>query len=158
MTSGGRCLSHARPNSGFTLLEILVVLTLMSLAYALAPPMFASGVSTTELKGASRQIAAGLRKARSQAIFTRQETTLNVDVDAHTFTLTGDSKVHRLPEKSKVSVFSAQSDAVVGKSGAIRFYPDGSSTGGRITVTAGERKYLVDVSWLTGQVEIREMP
>ena len=40
------------------------------------------------------------------------------------------------------------------KVGAIRFYPDGSSTGGRITVASGERKYLVDVDWLTGRVSI----
>ena len=36
----------------------------------------------------------------------------------------------------------------------IRFYSDGSSTGGRITVASGERKYLVDVDWLTGRVSI----
>ena len=42
------------------------------------------------------------------------------------------------------------------KRGAIRFYPDGSSTGGRITVSSGERKFLVDVDWLTGRVSIED--
>jgi general secretion pathway protein H len=40
--------------------------------------------------------------------------------------------------------------------GAIRFYPDGSSTGGRITVTFGRTQYLVDVDWLTGRVSITD--
>ncbi len=39
---------------------------------------------------------------------------------------------------------------------SIRFYPDGSSTGGRNTGSSGEGKYLVDVDWLTGRVSIAD--
>ena len=38
--------------------------------------------------------------------------------------------------------------------GSIRFYPDGGSNGGRITVASGARKFDVDVDWLTGRVAI----
>ena len=44
--------------------------------------------------------------------------------------------------------------AVDDKIGSIRFYPDGGSNGGRITVASGERKFEVDVDWLTGRVAI----
>jgi general secretion pathway protein H len=54
----------------------------------------------------------------------------------------------------ELKLFTAQTEAVSERKGAIRFYPDGSSTGGRITVASGERKYLVDVDWLTGRVSI----
>ena len=40
--------------------------------------------------------------------------------------------------------------------GAIRFFPDGSSTGGRVTLMVGERSYAVDVDWLTGRVRVLE--
>ena len=40
------------------------------------------------------------------------------------------------------------------RQGSIRFFPDGGSNGGRITVASGERKYEVDVDWLTGRVAI----
>ena len=40
------------------------------------------------------------------------------------------------------------------KTGAIRFFPDGGSDGGRVTIAAGERKYEVDIDWLTGRVAI----
>ena len=40
------------------------------------------------------------------------------------------------------------------KVGSIRFYPDGGSNGGRITLGAGDLKYEVDVDWLTGRVAI----
>lgn len=39
---------------------------------------------------------------------------------------------------------------------AVRFYPDGSATGGRITVSGAERTYHVMLDWLTGTVSIVE--
>ena len=42
--------------------------------------------------------------------------------------------------------------------GSIRFYPDGSSNGGRVTVGAGGRAFAVDVDWLTGHVTINDAP
>ncbi len=126
----------------------------MAMAYTLASPMISSGVSGTELKASARQLAAGLRKARSEAIAVRRETVMTVDVEGRQFQLTGDPRVYRLPQSVAVQLFTAQSEQVTGTAGAIRFFPDGGSTGGRITVTSNQRKYDVDINWLTGQVAI----
>jgi len=142
-----------RRQHGFTLLEILVVLALMAMMYALVPPMFSSGGST-ELRAAARQLAAGLRKARGHAISSRQEATLTVDVEQHHFKVAGDPRRYSLPKSAELSVYTAQSEAVEDKVAAIRFYPDGSSTGGAITVADGTAKFRVDVDWLTGNVTI----
>jgi general secretion pathway protein H len=53
-----------------------------------------------------------------------------------------------------LKLFTAQKDLVDEKVGSIRFFPDGGSNGGRITVASGERKFEVDVDWLTGRVAI----
>jgi len=143
----------SRRQRGFTLLEILVVLALMGMMYALVPPMFSTG-GTTELRAAARQLAAGLRKARGHAIASRQEAILTVDVEGHRFRVAGDSRDYPLPKTAKLSVYTAQSEVVEGREAAIRFYPDGSSTGGAITVASGETKFRVDVDWLTGNVTI----
>jgi len=63
-------------------------------------------------------------------------------------------RVHRLPERIELKLYTAQRDLVNDNVGAIRFFPDGGSDGGRITLTAGTRKYDVDVDWLTGRVAI----
>jgi general secretion pathway protein H len=144
------------PQGGFTLIELLVVVVIMAMAYAVAAPMVSSGVSGTELKASARQLAAGLRKARSDAVAKRQETTVTVDVEGRQFQLTGDQRIHRLPKSVAVTLFTAQSETVSAGTGAIRFFPDGGSTGGRVTVTSHDRKYEVDVNWLTGQVSIFE--
>lgn len=143
-----------RRQAGFTLIELLVVTLIMVMAYSLAGPLVSTGVSGTELKASARQLAAGLRKARSEAIARRHETALTVDLQERRFQLSGDQRIYRLPGNIEVKLFTAQSELVNQNTGAIRFYPDGGSTGGRITVAAQGRKYDVDVNWLTGQVAI----
>ena len=38
--------------------------------------------------------------------------------------------------------------------GAVLFFPDGGSTGGRITIVRDQRRYDVRIDWLTGQVTV----
>ena len=145
----GGCAASA----GVTLLELLIVLSIMALVSALVLPMFGSGVSTGELKAAARQVAAGLRLARSEALATRQETRVMLDLERRTF--------QTEPERASTRCRADRAQAVHGAersrqraAGAIRFFPDGGSNGGRITLAVGERKYDVDVDWLSGRVAI----
>lgn len=138
-----------------TMIEILVVLSIMAIGAALVVPMVSgSGASTGDLKSAARQIAAGLRLARSEAVAQRRETTVTLDLEARTFQVAGDGRDVALPPKVELKLFTAQSDLLNEKQGAIRFFPDGGSNGGRVTVSSGERKFEVDVDWLTGRVAI----
>jgi len=139
--------------AGVSLLELLIVLTILALASAIVIPML-SGVSNAELRGAARQLASGLRLARSEAVSHRRETFLVVDLAGRRFKVDRDPQEHALPRNVELKLFTAQKDLVDEKIGAIRFYPDGGSNGGRITVGSGERKFEVDVDWLTGRVAI----
>ena len=142
------------PDAGVTLVELLVVLTLMAIIAAIAIPMLGPGVSNAELRSAARQVAAGLRMARDDAVATRTDTRVTLDLEHRTFQIERDPRVHALPRELEMKLFTAQSDIVDEHVGAIRFYPDGGSTGGRVTLSAGERKFDVDVDWLTGRVAI----
>jgi general secretion pathway protein H len=143
-----------QPAAGVTLLELLVVLSIMAIVAALVLPRLGGGVSTGELKGAARQLAAGLRFARSEALATRRETQVVMDLEHRSFHVARDGREQALPRQIELKLFTAQSDLVSDKVGAIRFFPDGGSNGGRVTLGAGERKYNVDVDWLTGRVAI----
>jgi len=140
--------------AGVTLLELLIVIALMRIVAALVVPMFGGPVSTSELRATARQLAAGLRLARSEAVSERRETFLVVDVAGKRFKVDREAREHALPSKVDLKLFTAQNDLVSENVGAIRFYPDGGSNGGRITVAAGARKFNVDVDWLTGRVAI----
>ncbi len=141
---------------GFTLLEMLLVLVIAAAGYALAVRFTSGGISGAELKSATRAVAAGLRDARGTAIARQDTATLTLDVERRSFEVSGAGRARSLPERLELKLYTAQSEIVDEKRGAIRFYPDGSSTGGRITVASGERKFLVDVDWLTGRVSIKE--
>jgi general secretion pathway protein H len=140
--------------TGFTLIELLVVLSILAIVSAMVIPRMLTGPSTTELRSAARQVAAGLRFARSEAVARRQEARLTLDLEHQRFAVEGDDRVRPLPRGIGVKLFTAQADLVSDKVGSIRFFPDGGSNGGRVTVFAGERKYDVDVDWLTGRVAI----
>ena len=140
---------------GFSLLELLVVVTIMGAVYILVPRFFLSGVSGADLRASSRDVAAGLRQARSLAVSGKRETAVTLDLDKRVFALSGNSRQFQLPEQLELKLYTAQSEIVNERQGAIRFFPDGSSTGGRVTLASGERKFLVDVDWLTGKVSIK---
>jgi general secretion pathway protein H len=149
-------LAPRAASAGVTLLELLIVLSIMAIVAALVLPMFGGGVSTGELKSAARQVAAGLRVARSEALATRRETRVVLDLEHRTFRIDRDASVHALPERLELKLFTAQSDLVNDKVGAIRFFADGGSNGGRVTLAAGARKYDIDIDWLTGRVAIQD--
>ena len=139
---------------GFTLLEVIVVLVLAGIMYTLLLAVPMRGASGADLKSAARTLASGLRQAQTTAMSTRRDAVLTVDVEAREFLMPGEDQPRKLPDGLDLKLYTAQSEVANASKGAIRFYPDGSSTGGRITVSAGERKYLVDVDWLTGRVSI----
>ena len=141
---------------GFTLIEVLVVLFIGALVYSLLLGVPLRGTSTADLKASARTLAAGLRQAQTTALATRRDALLTIDLEAREFLVTGSDTTRSLPKGLELKLFTAQQEVTSESRGSIRFYPDGSSTGGRITVAAGERKYLVDVDWLTGRVSIAD--
>ena len=139
---------------GVTLLELLIVLAIMAIVAGFVIPMFGGPVSTSELRSAARQLAAGLRLAQSEAVSQRRQTFLVLDVAGKRFKVDNDPQEHKLPSKIELKLFTAQNDLVSESVGSIRFFPDGGSNGGRITVASGDRKFDVDIDWLTGRVAI----
>ena len=141
---------------GFTLVEVMMVLVLAVVIYGFLVAIPLRGTSVADLKSAARTLASGLRQAQSTAMVTRRDASLSLDLDAREYLLPGESEARKLPDNIDLKLYTAQSEVTSDKKGAIRFYPDGSSTGGRITVSSGERKFLVDVDWLTGRVTIKD--
>ena len=142
-----------RRGRGFTLLEVVLVLVVMALGAALTLPALVRP-SGTELRTAAGSVVAGLRRAREAAVNAQRAATLSVDIAERSFTVDGAGPPRRLPESIALSLFTARSEVQDDQHGRIRFFPDGSSTGGRVTLAQGERRYHVDVDWLTGQVRV----
>jgi general secretion pathway protein H len=118
--------------AGFTLLEILVVLTIMALVALIAAPRFHAS-NGPNIRMAAQAVAEQLRLSRANAI--DHATIETVDLDAlrarigfhGTISLDGDGK--------------------------LLFFPDGSATESRIVLATGDGEKLpLIVDWLTGTV------
>jgi general secretion pathway protein H len=144
----------SRARLGFSLIELLLVIIIIAAGSVMIVRFVGGGTPTWELKGGARKVAAAMRMARSDALTTRKETTVTIDLERREFLVSGDSRTHALPPRAEVKLFTADQEVISQTQGAIRFYGDGSSTGGRVTISEGERKFEVDVDWLTGRVRI----
>ncbi|MGR9106179.1 MAG: GspH/FimT family protein [Gammaproteobacteria bacterium] len=156
MTRTNRDLSARNENraAGFTLLELLLVLTIAVIAMVVVVPNFAKGIDAVRLQSTSREIASALRYLRGHAVSQHVQAEFNVDVDANVYRITGRQKNYTVPRSIKMRLITADTEITGANSGTIRFFPDGSSTGGRVILRTGNRKRLLDVNWLTGQIEI----
>ena len=141
--------------SGFTLLELLVVMTIVALIYAVLPSGLFGG-SGVELRVTARQVADDLRRARGQAIASNQDTAFLLDVENRRFGIAGRGELEPLPDSIEAKILTAAEEQVVEGQGLIRFFPDGSSTGGSVTLSGAGRSYEVSVRWLTGEVRLAE--
>lgn len=143
-------------HKGFTLIELLIVIVIIAVTAAVVAPNIGSGNQTATINGAAREIASALRFARGHALTHRKESVLMLNLEDNTYRLTDKDKIYKIAKEIAVSLDAAQSQVLDENHGGIRFFPDGSATGGRITLELGTNKRQLDVNWLTGQVEIED--
>jgi general secretion pathway protein H len=135
---------------GFTLLAVILLIGIAAAAVSFS---VSQGLASARVRAASSELAGALRATRAQAIVRGQEQNFDVDTRANSYRNVKQHDV-RLPKGLRVSITSAKEDQPNDHTGRIRFFPDGSSTGARITLQSGKRQWHVNVSWLTGEVRV----
>jgi general secretion pathway protein H len=142
-------------NKGFTLIEMILVLVIAGLLLAAVGPRIAAGIGGIEFHAAAREIASALRATRAKAVAERREAALTVYIAEHAYDIDA-GKRYSIAEDIGISVYTVAEQVLDSDRGAIVFYPDGSASGGRITLEYRGQKRLIDINWLTGLVEILE--
>lgn len=136
--------------AGFTLIELLVVLAILGLAYGLAAPLLARALPAAGIAAAERSLVSALRETRAAA----------AEAGAPVrFALTADGLGWRIGAGTAVAAPGGVTLSLAGAPAARRgtaegivFFADGSATGGRLTLRAGERASAIAVDWITGRV------
>lgn len=146
--------AHCRQAAaGFTLLEMLVTLAIVSLVGLVTTPFIGNSLDKMRVKHGAMEITSALKLARQQAIQASSETTVLFDLAAGSLTTDRTVDLH-LPEEAQISLITASSEQTAERQGAIRFFKDGSSTGGQVELSFRNQLYLVQVEWLNGHVSL----
>ncbi len=146
---------RGRRGGGFTLVELLVVMLVLSLAFVAAAQVFSRRDPGLAMKAAATDVAAALRAGRGLAIRDNREVPVAIDLDARVVRVGTGGRPVELAGDVGISLYTATSEITGSGAGAIRFFPDGTSTGGRVRLFVGDDAYDVVVDWLTGRVDVR---
>ena len=136
---------------GFTLLELVLVLAVMAIGAALVVPALINP-TRSEVRSVAADVIRALRLSREHAINDQAQAVLALDtVQGRVMPPAG---VDRVVEAKQVelSLITARSEVIDEGLGQIRFFPDGSSTGGRVSVSRDGATLHIDVDWLTGRI------
>jgi general secretion pathway protein H len=139
---------------GFTLLELLVVLAIIGAVLALVSGFALRGQPGLDVDIAARAVADALRQARSHAVLQNRDQLFALDVEERLFRIDGQRAPVQMDKDIELTFHSARSEVMSETIGQIRFFPDGSATGGRIGLTLDGRHVEVKVDWLTGLVSV----
>jgi general secretion pathway protein H len=139
---------------GFTLLELLVVMAIIALILAFIPGFVLRGQPGLDVDVAARAVGDALRQARSQAVLQNREQVFALDVEQRLFRAGERRAPVQMAKNIEVTFQTARSEQMSESIGQIRFFPDGTATGGRIGLTLDGRHAEVSVDWLTGLISV----
>jgi general secretion pathway protein H len=142
-----------RHTRGFTLIEVIVVLVMLAVLAGTLAFNMSGALKSSQIRGASKELVTALRYTRSQAVIKHQEQQLTLNVTEKSYQAPGRPKVI-LPEGMELKVFAAESEIPSEDQAGFRFFSDGSSTGGRITLIYEDRFWRINIAWLTGEIRL----
>ena len=142
---------------GFTLIEMMAVILLLAIALTAVTFSFSKSLHSARIAAASRDLVAALRYTRGQAIVKGQQEVLLLNLNDNSYVAPGKASV-KLPADMTMRLTTAEQEVTGGNIGGIRFFADGSSTGGHISVLQDRREWRINVAWLTGDIALDEHP
>jgi general secretion pathway protein H len=173
---------HGSERTGFTLLELLVVLIIVSIAAVVVGIRIGGGMSTVQLRTAAKKVSAALRYARSEAASAEVRYVADFDFENNQMGIYPDERAstsqegrevydpereegegmggvrtYRLPDGVMLEKCIRGEDEFDSGSFEILFLPTGSSTGGEVLLSIeGGLRYRILVDLITGAVELKE--
>ena len=133
---------------------MLAVIVLIAIAVTVTAVSL-HGRARGQLNAAAQQVAAALRDTRTRAMATSKPQWFTVDLRRHTYFAPGRDP-RAFPSGTTVQMTSAAEDTTQSGVTRIRYFPDGSSSGGHLVLHEAHRSLRVAVDWLTGAVTVNE--
>ena len=145
-------MNESQTQAGFTLIEVLAVLAIVTLIMSLALPFFGSQVTPAKLEAAAYRLATMFETERYAARSTGQPARLVIEADARQFHSIRTNARVQLPSAIKMEIDPrrpcSEGPAVV------TFFPDGRACSPFIQLTGASTNIALDVNSATGAISI----
>lgn len=139
--------------SGFTLLEIVLVVFIISLFTALALPSF-SNLGVGGLKNDAKKLASLLRYLNDSSIYTKKDLQLHFDFTEKTVSWSG-PEGEKSRELGNITAVTLPSKGTIREGQVLVFFgPLGLGENIEITLNKGEHEAKVTMNSLSGRVKI----
>lgn len=135
---------------GFSVIELLVVFTVVILAMTIALPRISASYEATRVDAAASRLAAALVRTRALSIREAEDRDFILDLRRRTYA-SDPTQAATVLERG-ISIAADQSDNA-GRV-VVRFRPDGRASGGRFILSKGRKKAAITIDWLTGRVRM----
>jgi general secretion pathway protein H len=139
---------------GFSLLELLVVLSILALAGYLAMPLVRRPAGDAVLIATARKLASDMRTARAAAIRDNAERTLTIDLARRRFRVDGVTGYSPIASGIAIDFITLGKERLSASQGRLRFFADGSASGGNVVLRGGGRTLTVRLDWMTGHASV----
>jgi prepilin-type N-terminal cleavage/methylation domain-containing protein len=148
-------------NSGFTLIEIIIVMLIVGLVSGLVGIMISRGGETRELSIFTKKISSVLRYARNRSVSEKKIYSFVIDKNEQAYRLYSEDTDYKnietvmdepIPEGLQMSLQNNDEE-----SPHIEFSPRGNSTGGVIEIMNEPGKMVyININRITGKVDVEE--
>lgn len=136
--------------AGFLLVEVLVTFAIIALVAAIVFPRLAATSGAARLKASAYDVAGVLRADRTAAMRSGQVVVTRIDLRGREVRSGQSASTVGFPDDVGLNVSYAANESTPG----VRFFPNGSASGARLTIRSKVSAYDVNVDWFTGAVVI----
>jgi general secretion pathway protein H len=151
--------SNHPASSGFTLIEVMLVVVIILIAAGITVPKFKGSFKSTQMTDATRSTVRIARYARSLAILKQEPCTLRFETNRLTLVCGTNSATpeafRKLPQDITISSFENLADEDRPGRG-VRFYPAGMNDGFKVTLSTDGRAATVVCNPISGKITVVE--
>ncbi len=143
-----------RQSRGFTLLELIIVMFLISLIFGISAVFFANSLPAGKFNATVRDIASSVRHARSLAQIKGEVQAVTINIEGKQYGIVG-KELKSFPPNVLVKVIDPFSQEVVEGQYTFQFSPSGGCDGGTIVVWNAKRTVSILIDPVVGSTVVK---
>jgi len=137
--------------AGFTLIEIVIVLFLVTLILGFSSVYFSGSLASVRIHSTGREVLATMRYARSMARMNHEKQILTIDLDAKHYGIEGHGS-RNIPQEIRIRILDPFSGEIANGKYSMVFPSSGAIRGGTIILSNNRKELSILTDPVIGSV------